>query len=211
MLQVVYIYSSNPRVDSTAFEDWKTNEIFSFHDFKGGDIKNKDLANNIKRILNNTSGVSSGTERYKGLDKTYMQRGFDIYRELFGSAKDFTFIISGDFSENSVMPLINKYLSNLPNGKDEIRDIENIDNIYFKPQGPVLVQFKSSGTLDKKNYKYKPLFIIPTKENEDWKERVTAEALGWVLSRKILELRFAKNYSLYRVCLLYTSPSPRDS
>lgn len=197
MLQLVYSYFSYPRIDSTAFKDWKTHEVLSFYDNKGAEIDDTDLNNNIRQVLQNDSKFLTGTERFNGLDKTNMKKGYEIYRDLFGGADDFTFLISGDYSIDVVLPLVNKYLGNLPNRKNTGEISNNYKCSSSKLKGPVLIKFSSSSPVEGNNFKYRPLFINENKQHIDWKETLTADALGWVFNSKIIQLRFDKNFSLY--------------
>lgn len=198
MLQLVYLYFSEPRMDAAAFNDWKTQEAQFYHKY-GGDSKLIDLNNNIKKILGDNSGTSSGTERYLGIEETDMKRGLEIFKDLFGNARDFTFIISGDFLVDSITPLVNKYLGNLPVEKDIDRTIEIQNSFNSNISGPVLVQFRVPEFHGKINYMYKPLHIVPLEGPLDWKELLRAEALGRVLNSMVLNLRLSKGYSLYTV------------
>jgi zinc protease len=59
--------------------------------------------------------------RYKDLDKINLDRAFDIYQERFADAGDFTFVVSGNFDLEPVIPFLVKYLGSLPDhGRREV-------------------------------------------------------------------------------------------
>lgn len=197
MLQLVYLYSSAPRVDTLAFQDWKTQQTEFYQNQHNSKLV--DLNYNIKKILGDVSEVSSGTERYHGIEETEMNRGFEIYKDLFGNAQDFTFMLTGDFPVNSVIALINKYLGNLPSTKDQTKTKVIVNTYDPKPPGPALFQFKALSYKEQVNFIYKPLHIVPVEGHLDWKDKIRTQALGRVLYSRVLELRFDKGYSLYSV------------
>ena len=49
---------------------------------------------------------------------------YDFYRRRFATAEGFTFVLVGTFAPDSIRPLVQKYLGNLPGGgaRDQIRD-----------------------------------------------------------------------------------------
>src|SRR5690606_16178309 len=116
MLQLVYLYFSNPRKDSIAFHDWKKNELTSYLQPRYGLIR-EDFNVKIREMLGDSTRIPRGTVRMEGISETEMHRAYEIYNILFGNAKGFTFIISGNFSLDKVIPLAQKYLGNLPNTK----------------------------------------------------------------------------------------------
>lgn len=198
MLQLVYLFFSRPREDTIAFQDWKAHQSLYY---QSRSLDKVDFNNKIKKIIGDNSGASLGTERYLGLEDTDFERGFEIYKELFGDSQDFTFTITGDFPMDSVMPLVNKYLGNLPSIKMDKTKISVRNYNLSKPAGPILVEFKSSDTFSA-NYNYRPIFIVPNKDQVSWKEKIVAEVLGRVLNEKVWGLRFEKGYGLYDVAVV---------
>lgn len=197
MLQVIYAYCTQPRIEFSAFEEWKKQEQQAY-EFPLLDVKNADLDNKIRNFFG-IHIVPNGTEEYKGIEETDMMRGYEIYQDLFGSAENFTFIVTGDFSVDSVIPVINKYLGNLPVSRNE--EFEGVNNSfeYNNISGPVYTCFYFPDYYKKRNMLYKPIFIRRVRNGGDWKEKIRAEALAGVLNRKLWDLRFVKGYSLYNV------------
>ncbi|HEY0672623.1 MAG TPA: insulinase family protein [Longimicrobiales bacterium] len=50
-----------------------------------------------------------------------MERALAIYRERFANAGDFTFVFVGNFTPDSIKPLVEKYLAALPGSRDKER------------------------------------------------------------------------------------------
>lgn len=199
MLQMVYLFFSQPRKDTLAFQDWKVQQSLYYQNHRN--LQQFGFHNNINKILGDNSGVSSGTERYLGIEETDMEKGFEIYKELFGSPQDFTFLVTGSFSVDSVTHLITKYLGSLPSIQPGSVKASNVNSIAAKPTGPVLVEFKSPNfnNITKNNYTYIPAYIVQANDEVNWKEKLIARALGGVISVEVGKLRFEKGYSLYSV------------
>src|SRR5690606_3719927 len=116
MLKLIYLYHTKPRkIDKKNFERWKQSErkwnINPSINPVGIDVSvlTGDGLNDKSMVL------KGGTKRFRGISKTDKDRAFEIYLDLFENVSDFTFILSGDFSKKSVLPLIQKYLGNLSN------------------------------------------------------------------------------------------------
>lgn len=195
-LQLVYLFFLEPRADSLAYTDWKERSRRSYINHSL-DPKTLDLSDNVSKILGDYSHDLQGTELFRGLDKTDMNRGFEIYKDLFTDAKDFNFIISGDFSMDSVATLVNKYLGNLPfTQKDSVRTMRR-DFVQMIPSGPVLIHFTFPEYYRKSNYLYRPMYVIDAEPTEDWEEKIRVELLGTVLNWEVRNLRFQKGFSMY--------------
>ena len=195
MLQLIYLLFLEPRRDSIAFEDWRVQQARSYQNFSR--VEQHDFRYNIKKFTRDNSGVSRGTERHRGLEETEMDRGFEIHKDLFGNAQNFTFIITGGFSMDSMLPLINKYLGNMPSFKSDTVYTQNKDAFVPKPIGPVFTRFKFSDSYTKTNYSYRPTYYIPVKDQNNWKEKLLVTALGRSLLAKVRTLRYEKGYGLY--------------
>ena len=194
LLQLLYLYFTKPKVTDEAFEDWKKDQKKLFLD-PIIDQKYNDLEVKIDSVINDFSDIPFGSKRYKGLNKTNLKKGLDIYRKLFSSTDEFTFIIAGDFCRDDILPLLNIYLGNL---RTEIIIPDKApDFVGFSPIGPYYKQWDFSGSKEKKNLLYRPLYIIPTQSKGNWKERIRMEALSAVINMKVWNLRFEKGYSLY--------------
>lgn len=197
MLQLVYLLFSQPRQDSLAFKDWKFQEEQRWQIY--GRLEQIDFNYNIRKFIRDNSEVSRGTERQYGLEKTDMEKGYEIYKELFGNAQDFTFTISGAFPMDVMIPLINRYLGNLPAFQTNTKHTLNKNVFTPKPSGPVFTQFKFPDSYTKTNYIYRPMYMISAKDEDNWKEMLLVRVLGRILNAKVWTLRTEKGYALYTV------------
>lgn len=110
-LQLVYLYFSAPNKDSLAFKDWRLNATSSLAKKRMHDNVFK---SSIEEIIGDYTVYPKSYSTLKGVSKTDMDRAYEIYRDVYGNAEDFTFIFTGDFPEDKVLSLCQKYLGNLP-------------------------------------------------------------------------------------------------
>lgn len=111
MFELIYSYFVNPRIDSSAFlsyesklKSWLENRNASpeaaFHDT---------LQNTLNQY--NYRHEPWTMERLRKMD---MQKSFNIYKDRFADASDFSFIFVGNFKPDSIKPLVETYLGSLP-------------------------------------------------------------------------------------------------
>ncbi|WP_424494112.1 M16 family metallopeptidase [Salinimicrobium sp. GXAS 041] len=216
MLQLVYLFFKKPNMDELAYEDWKRKRIDWYLD-SSGDVYATDF-NNARRTVtgdrnlqssHNRKTLPDGTLNYMSLERTDYKKAHDIYRRFFGDAEGFIFLITGAFEIEELLPLVQKYLGNLPGGKPCIERQEN-GSLMF-PEGPSFQELPNTGNLDMLNISYGTSFIIKPENIYDWKERLKIEVLGEVVRQKLWGLRFKKGYGLYDVSArgLYNFPLQR--
>lgn len=202
MLQLVYLYFRKPNMDELAYEDWKRKRIDWYLD-SSGDVYATDFNNARRTVIgdrhlqgsHNRKNLPDGTISYLSLEKTGYKEAHDIYRRFFGYAEGFTFLITGDFEIEELLPLVQKYLGNLPGGKPFIESQEH-GSLMF-PEGPSFQELPNLGNLNMPNISYGTSFIIKPDNIYDWKERLKIEVLGEVVRQKLWGLRFKKGYGLY--------------
>ncbi|MEO6522734.1 MAG: insulinase family protein [Mucilaginibacter sp.] len=92
-LQLTNQYFIKPRKDSLAYADYM------------GNLKTMTTSRNSKRDSARGMSVFSGS---------VFNRAFDIYKERFANAADFTFVFVGNFDVKDITPLLERYLGSLP-------------------------------------------------------------------------------------------------
>jgi len=203
LLQLIYLHFTNPNKDVEAFEDWKRGIYKSYKNPSDLDFKNM-----IKKVTGDSSLVEevlgykflkSGTDLYLGIDKIDIDVAYNRYQELFSNAKEFTFVVSGDFELEIVLPVLVKYLGNLPNPSSSDVCIPAPKNGDKLPEGPLFHDISVPGNYEIKNVNYGINFIKAAANPLDWQEQIKVEALGEVSTYRIWDLRFEKGYSLYSV------------
>jgi zinc protease len=112
-LYLTHQYFSNPRKDVAVFQDIVASQKENLQ---------KPLRN-VPSILGRSIDDQLVKMNFKtpdfnpdALDSVRFDRMYDLYRERFANAADFTFILSGNFDRKKVIPLVAKYLGSLPCG-----------------------------------------------------------------------------------------------
>jgi zinc protease len=136
LMQLVYLYFKGPRKDTTAFKAFmsqmenqmkfmKSNPIMTFYD-----TLFKTLYPGYKRLV-----IFPSESQLKEVDLDLL---YKIYTDRFSDASGFKFYIVGNFTIDSISPMIEKYLGSLPslNRKETWKDTspkfpEGITNLTF--------------------------------------------------------------------------------
>ncbi|WP_268225152.1 M16 family metallopeptidase [Sinomicrobium oceani] len=199
MLQLVYLYFTHPRKNMEAFEDWRQNEI-ERHLNPAYSIISEDFDILMGRFLGDHTKIPQGTKRLHGMTKTDMDTAYKIYRKLFGNASDFTFLLSGGFSINEALPLLQKYLGNLPNNSYKLSCSSKQNMTYALPKGPLYKEFharKIDASYTMRSVRYSLCYLAKTEGQLDWKEQIKLMVLGEYMNSKIKELRTSHGAALY--------------
>lgn len=156
-LQVAYLQFTGPRKDTLLF---KNIILSSKEGIKG---RYADPANvftdTINYVMGNYSYRFSPPSPEK-LDKISLEKVYDIYKDSFADASGFTFVFTGSFKPDDVIPLIEQYLGSLPslNLHKKARDLgihipegQLIKKVYRGTENKATVRLVFSG-----NYHYSP-------------------------------------------------------
>ncbi|MCX6306969.1 MAG: insulinase family protein [Bacteroidetes bacterium] len=112
MMQLVYLYFDQPRKDTTAFKAFmsqmenqmkfmKSSPVMTFYD-----TLFKVVYPGYKRMIIFPSATQ--------LAEVNLDEAFKIYRDRFADASDFRFFLAGNFSVDSISPLVEQYFGSLP-------------------------------------------------------------------------------------------------
>jgi zinc protease len=131
MFQMIYLYFNAPRMDTTAYQAYISRIR--------GYLENRSAR--PESVLEDTLEVTMAQHHPRRqpwteavFEKMNLRKSFSIYRERFADAGDFTFLIVGNFSVDSLKPMVEKYLGALPS----IHRNETWRDIGIKPPTGVL-------------------------------------------------------------------------
>ena len=206
LLQLVYLYFTNPRKDKSSFEDWKRGRT-KIHQRSSNKLTDTDNRNIISKMTGDNSlfrlggiPVFTGTESYKSIKHTNLETAYSIYEELFGNAHEFTFIINGDFEVQEIIPLIQKYLGSLPNKRAKTNSLgAKLRAFNPLPQGPVYISYSPPGDYITKKKVYNTRYFTETDNPGNWREHLKIQFLSLIATHMSWSLRFEKGYSLYHI------------
>jgi len=112
MLQLTYLYFTAPRQDTTVLKTFlsKTKNQLKF-------IKNNPMIafyDTLMRTCAQSSPRVIVIPSEEQLDQIKMAKLFEIYKDRFADAGDFTFFIVGNFAIDSILPVVQSYIGSLP-------------------------------------------------------------------------------------------------
>lgn len=111
MFQLIYLYFTEPRKDSTAF--------LAYRSQLQGFLANRSAS--PQAAFSDTVQVTMAQGHYRArpisaqlFDEIDLNTSFDFYRDRFADASDFTFVFVGTFDLDSIRPLVQMYIGGLP-------------------------------------------------------------------------------------------------
>ena len=111
IFQLVHLSFTAPRKDEAAFQAWKTRELEN--------AKNRRLSPGIVFADDFTAFETNNHLRRRpvtveAVNKVNLDRAMEIYKDRFGDAGDFTFVVVGNVKLDALKPLVETYLGSLP-------------------------------------------------------------------------------------------------
>jgi zinc protease len=110
-LQLTHLYFTAPRKDAEIFKGIISQQK--------GNLANRDsdpnsvFADTVSAVVGNYNMRRTGPSLEK-LNQINLDRAFEIYKERFADASDFTFTFVGSFDVATIKPLLEQYLGSLP-------------------------------------------------------------------------------------------------
>lgn len=151
-LQLTYLYFTQPRKDEEVFKGFMAQQKGGLAN-RGNDPASV-FADSVSAILGNYNIRRTGPSLEK-LNQVSLDRAFEIYKDRFADASDFTFVFVGSFDNEKIKPLLEQYLGSLPsiNRKEVAKDLGiaiptgKIDKKVYKGREPkASVRLVFSGT-----------------------------------------------------------------
>ncbi len=125
LLQLTFLYFDAPRKDKDAFES-VVSEMTNQLKLLGNNPMYAMIDTLMKTSTqNDPRQVAIPDEAF--ISRANMEKVWEIYTDRFKNAGDFTFFFVGSFKVDEILPMIEKYIGNLPNTKREetFKDVFN--------------------------------------------------------------------------------------
>jgi zinc protease len=111
MFQLVHLEMTQPRKDERAIGVWRANEI--------SQLTNRQRVPEVQFQLESQDMLYKHNPRRKAVvpadvEKVDADKALAFYKDRFGDASDFTFVIVGAFDPAQLKPLVETYLGSLP-------------------------------------------------------------------------------------------------
>jgi zinc protease len=110
-LQLVYLYFTKPRKDVGVYTGMLSQERAQLST-RGNDPTTV-FSDSVMAVLGNYN-VRRTAPSIAKLDRINLDRAYEIYKERFADASDFTFTFVGNLDVEKIKPLLEKYLGSLP-------------------------------------------------------------------------------------------------
>ncbi len=177
MLQLTHLYFTQPRLDEELFKSFVTRQQALYQNL----ISDPQFAfqDSVLQILYQGHPWAPRLPRAETFTKVDLNRAMEIYKERFGNANGFTFVIVGKFDLNTIKPLIATYLASLPsNGKSSA-----FKDVGLRPAGGPLSAEMRKGTEPKSLVRL--MWNGETKFSEQ--EQLRLQALAELMNIKLIE------------------------
>lgn len=149
MLQLVYLYSTNPRKDEGAYQTLMSRTREQLRNISANPQSYFNIE--FQKTLYEDNLRRTPISKEQQLEKVNLEEAYAIYKERFADASDFTYVLTGSFEVEEIKPLLEQYLGALPNlnrqesYKDLGIDPVSGENLNMKkglaPQSYVLLSF----------------------------------------------------------------------
>ncbi|AXE19740.1 insulinase family protein [Runella rosea] len=204
-LQLVYAYFTKPRKDNEVIKGFMTTQRSAIQNMKASPSPEMVFQDTLNTLLGNYNfrRLPISVERW---DMANPDRSYEIYKERFADASDFTFFFTGSFNIEQIKPLLEKYLAVLPaqGKKESFRDLGirapkgKIEKKVYKG-----IEQKSQATLVYSgDYEYN--------DDNNWQ----LDALEEILNIKLIEVIREKESGVYGIgarAAYSKIPAPRYS
>ena len=136
MMQMSYLYFTNVKKDDKQFQNLMTQLDMA--------LKNKSLSPDAVFSDSLAATLYDHNPRFtqidvKDLNEINYDRILEIAKDRFKDAGQFTFVIAGNFDEQTIRPLIEQYIASLPSTSAQP---EEFKDVLTAPEGEVVNHFK---------------------------------------------------------------------
>lgn len=172
MLQLTHLYFTSPRKDSEAFQAYIARNKAALKNIDAD--PNYYFRNNVSKVLSQNHLRGGGFPTEEELDQVDIDVALDFYKQRFSNAYGLTFWFIGNIEEETLVPMLMKYLGSLPSKKSEFDYIDRgvrtpegkVSKVFNKgtePKSSVILAFKGTTTYDRKEaYHFKSFGEILT-------------------------------------------------
>ncbi len=187
--QLAHLYFTKPRKDAEAFESYKTKQKQLYENL----AKNPQIFYSaaFQKIMTSNHPRAAALPTPEDFDKINLDRAIDIYKERFDNAGDFTFLVTGSFTNDQIKPLLERYIGSLPTtGKKE-----NFKDLGIRPPTGKVEATVNKGTEPQSLVNI--VFTAPAKYSQQ--DLYDLHSLGELLTIKLTETLREEKSEVYGV------------
>ncbi|MES1214895.1 MAG: insulinase family protein [Bacteroidota bacterium] len=178
LFQLVNLYFTAPRKDEALFNGWKEKQKSQMQ-FALADPQTAFIDTFYQALFQKNPLAPVIIPKPEDFDKINLDRSMEIYKEQFGDANDFNFILVGNLDIEKIKPLLTTYLGSLPSAG---KPAAYVDNGVRRAKGNTDFNFK-------KGTEPKSLILTVYSGDVAYTEDLAlkASALTEILNIKIIE------------------------
>jgi zinc protease len=181
MLQLAYLYFTQPREDSELFNSFVTKQQAMYQNMASD--PQFTFQDSLFNILYKNHPWAPKLPKSENFSKIDLKRSLAIYRERFGNAKGFTFVLVGKFDIAAIRPLIETYLASLPSSEKT----SNFRDVGLRPVKGVVKREIKKGTEPKSFIRMFWNGEAPFSEKEQLKIQALAELMNIKITETLRE------------------------
>lgn len=194
--QMMYLYMTQPRYDTKAFDYWKRQKKIEYFQ-SPYDVSFLNFKNRVDQLMGRNTYANVGEQLWTGVIKTDLDTAYQSYQQLFGQTHDLTFLVRGNIEEPALLSLAQKYIGNLPqaNSKFTCKTISKKKNKAQKY--PILNNIGDTmESSEKTQYLIRYVLTDIQPNNQTY---LGLQMLSRMLGERLMDLRYEKNFSIYGV------------
>lgn len=177
LLQLVHLYFTRPRKDKEAFESFRTRQKQLYSNLSAN--PQIYFSSEFQKMMVQNHPRGGGLPKPEDFDKINLDKSIRIYKERFANAGDFTFFFVGSFNEETIKPLLEKYIGSLP----ALAKKESFKDLGIRPPAGKVDKVISKGA-DQKSL-VTMVFTNPVTYNS--KDAYALGSLGELMTIKLTE------------------------
>lgn len=177
MLQLVNLYFTQPRMDTELFNSFIGKQQAMYQNMTAD--PQYTFQDSLLKILYKNHPWAPRLPKPETFSQINLKRALEIYKDRFGNANGFTFVLVGKFDVNTIKPLLETYLGSLPS----TGETSTFKDVGLRPaKGPIKKEV-NKGTEPKSLIRM--FWSGETKYTED--EHFKVQALAEIMNIKIIE------------------------
>ena len=181
MLQLTNLYFTQPRTDAELFSSFVSKQQSLYQNMASD--PQFTFQDSLFRILYKNHPWSPRVPKPEYFSQIDQQRALSIYKERFGDANGFTFVIVGKFDVTAIKPLLATYLGSLPSTSKT----STFKDVGLRPAKGLLKKEVKKGTEPKSFIRLFWNGEAPYSEDESFKLQALAELLNIKLIESLRE------------------------
>ncbi|HYC40486.1 MAG TPA: insulinase family protein [Chitinophagaceae bacterium] len=189
LMQLIHLYFTSPRLDKDAFASFQTRQKQLYANVTSD--PHIYFNSEVQKLLNRNHPRGNNLPKPEDFDKINLDRAIRIYRDRFANAGDFTFLFVGSVNEESIRPLLEKYIGSLPGKPTK----ENFRDLGIRPPLGKMEKTVSRGSEQQSQVNL--YFITPARYSDQ--DAYALRSLADVVDIKLIEQLREEKGSVYGV------------